>query len=75
MDRGQADPVWLEAQPNGPRIVPIFGSGFAAGFDTELFVRGPNGEVIARDGTPLNPDANLGSYFVCPMGETVSITR
>jgi hypothetical protein len=40
----------------------------------ELHVVGPRGEVIARDGTVLNPDEAFGPYAVCPMGDTVSIT-
>jgi hypothetical protein len=50
------------------------GRGFRAVTAPELHVVGPRGEVIARDGTVLNPDEAFGPYAVCPMGETVSIT-
>jgi hypothetical protein len=74
MDRNQADPIWLEADGQPVRIIPLFGPGFRAKVDPELHLVGPRGEVIARDGTPLNPDEPFGLYPVCPMGEVVTIT-
>lgn len=74
MDIGQPDPIWLEPVEDGPRSIPVFGPGFRAVIDPTLAVVGPRGEVIARDGTILDPDAPLGPYAVCPQGETVTIT-
>jgi hypothetical protein len=74
MDLSEPDPVWLEAEGWSRRVIPVFGPGFRAVTAPELTVVGPRGDAIARDGTPLDPDAALGPYFVCPMGETVSIT-
>ncbi len=74
MDLSEPDPVWLKAEGWSRRVIPVFGPGFRAVTAPELTVVGPRGDAIARDGTPLDPDAALGPYFVCPMGETVSIT-
>jgi hypothetical protein len=74
MDPDAADPIWLEADGAPGRIIPVFGRGFRAVIEPELHVVGPRGEVIARDGTILNPDEAFGPYAVCPMGEIVSIT-
>jgi len=43
-------------------------------FEPDLVVVGPRGEIVARDGTPLDPDKPIGPYAVCPGGETVTIT-
>lgn len=74
MDPAAADPIWLEADGQPWRIIPVFGRGFRAAIEPELSVMGPRGEVVARDGTVLDPDEPLGPYSVCPMGDTVSIT-
>ena len=42
--------------------------------EPELHIAGPRGEVVASDGTLLNPDQPFGPYPVCPMGDTVTIT-
>lgn len=74
MDLSEADPIWLEAEGEPGRSIPIFGRGFRAETEPELHVVGPRGDVVATHGTVLNPDEPLGPYVVCPMGETVSIT-
>ena len=74
MDPGAADPIWLEAEGEPGRSIPVFGPGFRAETQPELRIVGPRGEVLATHGTILNPDQPLGPYAVCPMGETVSIT-
>ena len=74
MDADQPDPVWLEPQDGGEPIIPVFGPGFRTAFEPELVVVGPRGEIVARDGTPLDPDKPIGPYAVCPGGETVTIT-
>lgn len=74
MDLTEADPIWLEADGHPGRIVPVFGRGFRAVTEPELTVVGPRGEVVARDGTVLNPDEPFGPYAVCPGGATVTIT-
>ena len=75
MDPLEADPIWLEPVGGGGRSIPVFGHGFRATSEPELAVIGPRGEVVARDGTPLDPDAPLGPYAVCPGGEVVTITQ
>lgn len=75
MDPDAADPIWLEPVAGGPPSIPVFGAGFRVATEPELAIIGPAGEVVARDGTPLNPDEPFGNYAVCPMGDTVTITR
>ena len=74
VDAAEADPIWLEPETGGQRIIPVFGAGFRAAFTPDLVVLGPDGQIVARDGTPLDPDASLGPYAVCPGGEAVTIT-
>jgi len=74
IDVDQPDPIWLEPQDGGLPIIPVFGPGFRTAFEPDLVVVGPRGEVVARDGTPLDPDQRLGRYAVCPGGEAVTIT-
>ena len=74
MDLSAADPIWLEAEGERRRIIPVFGPGFHAATEPELHIVGPRGEVVARDGTVLNPDEPFGPYGICPMGDTVTIT-
>ncbi len=74
IDADQPDPIWLEPQDGGEPIIPVFGPGFRTAFEPDLVVVGPRGEIVARDGTPLDPDKPIGPYAVCPGGETVTIT-
>lgn len=74
MDLRQADPIWLEAEGFGQRIVPVFGRAFRAVAVPDLAILDERGRVVARDGTPLDPDQPFAGHFVCPMGDTVSIT-
>jgi hypothetical protein len=74
MDITAPDPIWLEAEGQPGRAIPVFGRGFRAETEPELHIVGPRGEVVATHGTILDPDQPLGPYAVCPMGETVSIT-
>jgi hypothetical protein len=82
IDPAELDPIWLETRPGeiGPgegfRVVPFFGKDFRVRTDPELVVLAPAPDhtVIAREGQPLDPDAPLFGYSVCPMGEVVSIT-
>lgn len=74
MDPRAADAIWLEAEGQPRRIIPVFGRGFRAVTEPELHVVGPRGEVVATDGTLLNPDEPFGPYAVCPMGDTMTIT-
>jgi hypothetical protein len=74
MDVTAPDPIWLEAIGQPGRAIPVFGRAFRAETEPELHIVGPRGDVVATHGTILDPDAPLGPYAVCPMGETVSIT-
>ena len=74
MDIGETDPIWLEAEGLDQRITPVFGRSFHAVTAPELAVVDQRGQVVARDGTPLDPDKAFAGHFVCPMGDTVSIT-
>lgn len=74
MDIGEPDPIWLEAEDGQQRIIPVFGRAFDAVTQPELAVVDRAGNVIARDGTVLDPDRPFAGYAVCPMGDTVSIT-
>jgi hypothetical protein len=74
MDIREADPIWLEAEDFPGRVIPVFGRSFDAVTQPELAVVDRSGNVIARDGTVLDPDRPFAGHFVCPMGDTVSIT-
>jgi hypothetical protein len=74
MDIHEADPIWLEAEDFDGRIIPVFGRQFDAVTQPELAVVDRSGNVIARDGTVLDPDRPFVGHSVCPMGDTVSIT-
>jgi hypothetical protein len=74
MDIREADPIWLEAEGSQRRVVPVFGRSFDAVTEPELAIVDRSGNVVARDGTVLDPDRPFDGHFVCPMGDTVSIT-
>ena len=65
MDPQKLDPIWLEA-PGGGSVVPWFGPEFHAGFGPNLELRDGTGRVVARDGTPVNPDEDLFGHGICP---------
>jgi hypothetical protein len=73
IDPSQLDPVWL--QPAGAasqfRIIPNFGPGFRLVFTPELVLLDARGQVVAKDGTPVNPDGNLAGHLICPTGSAV----
>jgi hypothetical protein len=73
MDPGQLDPVWLEPAGGGMqfRIIPNFGPGFRAAFTPEFVILDAADQVVARDGTPVNPDGELAGHSICPTGRAV----
>jgi hypothetical protein len=73
MDPSQLDPVWLEPVdgPSQVRIIPSFGPGFRAVFTPELAILDARGQVVAKDGTFVNPDSALSGHAICPTGLAV----
>lgn len=73
LDAQNLDPIWLESDGAlSPTIVPVFDPGFRAVTAPALAVLGPRGEVVARDGTQVDPDGTLAGYAICTMGEMVT---
>jgi hypothetical protein len=72
MDPAQLDPIWLEA--NGfpqSRIIPNFDPGFRVVVGAGLAIVDELGHLVARDGTPVDPDGALAGHFICPTGRVV----
>jgi hypothetical protein len=72
MDPTALDPVWLE-NASGYHVIPWFTPGFHAVFAPDLRVVDASGAVVARDGTPMDPDGQLGSHPICPTRQGVYI--
>jgi hypothetical protein len=74
VDPSQLDPVWLEPAGGDShfRIIPNFGPGFRAAFTPELVILDAADQVVARDGTPVNPDGELAGHAICATGSAVS---
>lgn len=72
MDAAQLDPVWLEAVgfPQ-TRIIPNFDPGFRVVVGAGLAIVDEAGHLVARDGTPVDPDGDLAGHFICPTGRVV----
>lgn len=72
VDATQLDPVWLEAIgfPES-RIIPSFAPGFRTAFGPELVIVDETGRVVARNGTPVDPDGQLAGHAICPTGTVV----
>jgi hypothetical protein len=72
IDAAAVDPVWLEPVDRpGTRIIPNFDPGFHTAFEPDLVVKDELGRVVARDGTPVDPDGQLAGHFICPTGRVV----
>jgi hypothetical protein len=69
----QLDPVWLERTTGGAPIVAWFGPQFRVAFAPDLVVLDGAGRVVARDGLPVNPDADLAGHHLCPTSDGVYI--
>ena len=73
MDPTQLDPVWLESVGGtGRRIIPSFDPSFKATFAPNLEIVDASGQVVATDGTVVNPDGRLAGHFICPTGLAVN---
>ncbi|HXI45205.1 MAG TPA: hypothetical protein VNH13_02795 [Candidatus Acidoferrales bacterium] len=72
IDPNAIDPVWLQAAGFSGRIIPSFGPTFRAAYVPELVVLDAAGRVVARDGTPVDPDGTLLGHPICPTGLVVS---
>ena len=61
----------------GVRLRTFWASGFRGGTASDPVVYGPDGVVVARDGTQIDhPEAdwpNLAGYFVCPSYDALYI--
>jgi hypothetical protein len=72
MDPTQLDPVWLEViGGNGFRIIPSFDPSFRVTLAPNLEIIDASGQVVATDGTVVNPDGRLSGHFICPTGRIV----
>ena len=72
VDPTQLDPIWLEpVGAPGVRIIPKFGPGFHVAFTPDLVVVDAGGQVVARNGTPVNPDGQLSGHAICPTTDGV----
>lgn len=73
MDAAQLDPVWLEPAGVGSqlRIIPSFGPGFRVALTPELVILDAENQVVARDGTLVNPDGELAGHSICATGRAV----
>jgi hypothetical protein len=72
MDPTRLDPVWLEAEgAGGFQIIPDFDPGFHAVFSPDLLIVDEVGRLVARNGTPVDPDGELAGHFICPTGLVV----
>lgn len=65
IDPDAADQVWAEAD-DGTRLGVFWSSGFRGGTVDDPVVRGPKGEIAARDGEPIDPSGPLfHGYHLC----------
>jgi hypothetical protein len=73
IDPAQLDPVWLEPAGGNSRfrIIPNFGPGFRAAFTPDLVILDAANQVVASDGTPVNPDGKLAGHSICATGRAV----
>ena len=67
MDPTQLDPIWLEAVgfPKS-RIMPTFDQGFRVVVGPELTIVDERGQVVARNGTPVDTEGQLAGHSICP---------
>jgi hypothetical protein len=72
IDASQLDPVWLEAVGfPASRIIPSFDPGFRLVGGPNLAIVDEQGHLVARDGTPVDPDGALAGHAICPTGRVV----
>jgi hypothetical protein len=71
IDPARLDPVWLETIDGHGPIIASFGPGFGLRFTPDLAIFDATGRFIAKDGTPVDPDAPLAGHSVCPGGSAV----
>jgi hypothetical protein len=72
MDAAQLDPIWLEAVGFPlTRIIPNFDPGFRVVVGAGLAIVDEAGHLVARDGTPVDPDGDLAGHSICPTGRVV----
>ncbi len=72
IDATSLDPVWLEVVGHpGVHVIPSFGPGFQVAFEPGLVVKDGLGQVVAQDGTPVDPDGKLAGHAICPTGGVV----
>ncbi len=72
IDPTKLDPVWLETNDGHGPIIASFGPGFGLRFAPDLAIFDAAGHLIARAGTPVDPDAAFAGHPVCPGGSAVS---
>lgn len=73
VDPSALDPVWLQAAGYSGHILASFDPSFRLRYTPELVVEDGSGKVVARNGTPLDPDGTLDGHFICPEGQMVVI--